>query len=375
MEKHIHIVSFDVPFPADYGGVMDVYYKIKALHKQGIHVHLHAFAYGRMPAPELDAICASVHYYKRDTSWTAQLSLTPYIVESRVSEQVKTNLLQDQHPILMEGLHTTAIMLDKRFSKRRLIYRESNIEHQYYNQLAMRETKWMRKLFFKLESWKLKRYEPSLTRAHIALVVSQSDQAYLQSQYPTLQSHYLPSFHPNEELYQDSVKGSYVLFHGNLSVSENIDAALFLASVLKETPYRFILAGKQPSAEVLKVARSNANFHLFADPDDATMKRLVAKAKVNVLYTKESAGLKLKLLNVLFTGGHVLCNSAMLVGTGLDSLCSIAEDKKQFLSTLETLMSTPFTNDDWNRRKEILLPRFSNESNAKELISLVYGDH
>ncbi len=28
--EHIHLISFDVPFPADYGGVIDVFYKIKA---------------------------------------------------------------------------------------------------------------------------------------------------------------------------------------------------------------------------------------------------------------------------------------------------------------------------------------------------------
>lgn len=372
MEKHIHVVSFDVPFPADYGGVIDVYHKIKALHKQGVQVHLHAFAYGRKPATELDALCASVHYYKRDTTWTKHFSLTPYIVTSRVSEQLKKKLLQDQYPILMEGLHTTALLLDKRFAKRLLIYRESNIEHQYYKQLAMRESKWLRKLFFRLESWKLKRYEPFLQKANIALVVSRSDQAYLQSQYPSLQSHYLPSFHPNDELTQDCVKKPFVLFHGNLSVSENIDAALFLASVLKETTHRFVIAGKQPTAEVIRLARSNSNIQLFADPDDATMKGLVAKAQVNVLYTKESAGLKLKLLNVLFSGGHVLCNPAMLVGTGLDALCRIAENPEQFQVALDELMHASFTNDDWQKRKDLLFPRFSNESNAKELISLVF---
>ena len=28
---HLHIVSFNVPWPADYGGVIDVYYRIKAV--------------------------------------------------------------------------------------------------------------------------------------------------------------------------------------------------------------------------------------------------------------------------------------------------------------------------------------------------------
>ena len=39
MEKHLHIISFDVPYPANYGGVIDVFYKLKALHAEGIKIH------------------------------------------------------------------------------------------------------------------------------------------------------------------------------------------------------------------------------------------------------------------------------------------------------------------------------------------------
>ena len=47
MNKHLHIVSFDVPYPPDYGGAIDVYYKLKALHEEGIKIYLHCFEYGR----------------------------------------------------------------------------------------------------------------------------------------------------------------------------------------------------------------------------------------------------------------------------------------------------------------------------------------
>ena len=29
--KNINIVSFDIPYPPNYGGIIDVFYKIKAL--------------------------------------------------------------------------------------------------------------------------------------------------------------------------------------------------------------------------------------------------------------------------------------------------------------------------------------------------------
>ena len=53
-DQHVHIISLDVPFPADYGGVIDIFYKIKWLHKAGVKIHLHCFSNGRPPQDELD---------------------------------------------------------------------------------------------------------------------------------------------------------------------------------------------------------------------------------------------------------------------------------------------------------------------------------
>jgi hypothetical protein len=47
IQATIHIISFDVPYPANYGGVMDVFYKLKNLHALGTHIILHCYDYGR----------------------------------------------------------------------------------------------------------------------------------------------------------------------------------------------------------------------------------------------------------------------------------------------------------------------------------------
>jgi len=57
LDKHLHIISFDVPYPTDYGGAIDVFYKIKALHKLGIKIHLQTYEYGRGQQDELLKYC------------------------------------------------------------------------------------------------------------------------------------------------------------------------------------------------------------------------------------------------------------------------------------------------------------------------------
>ena len=66
--KRLHIVSVDIPVPVNYGGAIDIYYKLKALKNTGIKVHLHCYEYDRKPAEELNQYCEEVFYYKREVN-------------------------------------------------------------------------------------------------------------------------------------------------------------------------------------------------------------------------------------------------------------------------------------------------------------------
>ena len=45
MDRHLHIVCLDVPWPADYGGAIDMMNRIMMFKKLGIGIHLHYFSY------------------------------------------------------------------------------------------------------------------------------------------------------------------------------------------------------------------------------------------------------------------------------------------------------------------------------------------
>ena len=78
--QKLHIISFDVPYPPDYGGVIDVFYKIKALYEVGVKIILHIFHYGREKAKELEEITEKVYYYKRKKDFKYNISTKPFIV-------------------------------------------------------------------------------------------------------------------------------------------------------------------------------------------------------------------------------------------------------------------------------------------------------
>ena len=132
MEKYLNIIAFNIPWPANYGGIIDVYYKMKALHQCGVKIILHCFEYERAHSPELEAICEKVFYYKRHTGLRTNMTLLPYNVYSRKHPELITNLLKNDYPILFEGLHCCYYINDPRLHNRKKIYREANIEHDYY---------------------------------------------------------------------------------------------------------------------------------------------------------------------------------------------------------------------------------------------------
>jgi len=375
-ERFLHIVSFDVPFPPNYGGVIDVYYKIRALHKMGIRIYLHIIEYpGRDQAPELEPMCERVFYYPRRLGLKSAFCLKPYIVKSRRSEAMINNLLQDSHPILFEGLHSCYYIDDKRLKGRKLIYRESNIEHQYYINLFKAERNPGKKAYFLVESLKLLFFQKKLKNADLMLVVSEYDTNYLKSKFPHNDVRFLPSFHTNEELNVIEGTGNYALYHGNIEVPENEAAAAFLINkVFAQTSHQLIIAGMNPPKHIIELASKHSNISVIANPDDAELFSLIRNAQVNILVTFQATGLKLKLLNTLYNGRHCLVNLAMLNGTGLNSLCHTAETPAELRKMLDKLSGKPFSGAEALARMEILQTTYSNAANARKLINAVFED-
>ena len=368
-ENHLHVIAFDVPYPANYGGVIDVFYRVKALSEAGVKVHLHCFEYGRGEQEILNR-CHEVKYYKRDTSFGKQLSLTPFIVNSRKSEALVLDLLKDDYPILCEGLHTTAVLLDKRLRNRKVFVRAHNVEHDYYNGLAEVERCGWKRLFYHVEAWKLRRYEPVLKNAAGIFAISQKDADYFKQYYNNVTL--VPGFSATDSVCSETGRGEYVLYHGNLSVRENEDAAKWLIeNVFAGLDLHCIVSGLNPSDKLKKLVDTYTNVTLMANPDDAEMIDLLRQAQVNILVTNQPTGLKLKLLNALYNGRFCLVNSDMVKGTSLDTLCVVADEPKQIIAEIKRLMEEDFTEDDIEERDARMRQLYDNEANALKIVEAI----
>jgi hypothetical protein len=371
----INVVAFDVPFPADYGGVIDVFYKLRWFKARNVSVILHCFTYGRQPSAFLDELCEKVYYYRRRTGARANSGLLPYTVASRRSAELERNLLSNNYPIFFEVLHTCYLLDDKRFSHRLKIFRHSNIEHDYYRMLSLSEKKLIKKFYLLVESFRLKRFEKVVGKADVIFAVNQKDTDYFLRKYPAVKAVFLPSFHPYEEVQVNEGHGKYILFHGNLGISENYESAAWLIdNVFSQVVFEVIIAGKNPPDHLRRKIALHRNIHLIADPTGEKMDELIANAQIHCLHTHQPTGLKLKLLHVLFRGRFIIANRELIDGTGLHDSSSLilTGTANEFVSQINNYFNSEFTMQHILERVGMVRP-FRNQENIAKIIDVISG--
>lgn len=373
LDKQLHIVCLDVPYPVDYGGVFDLFYKIKTLHEHGIGIHLHCFEYGRGQPVELQKYCVEVNYYSRNQGHKGFSHTVPYIVCSRSSEKLVENLLKDDFPILLEGIHCTHVVHDHRFQHRKMILRLHNVECVYYRQLAKSTASPFKKIYYRYESRMLKRYEKSIANKLLIAAVAEQDVLFYRKEFGAAHIVCVPVFLPSMTVTSKAGAGCYCLYQGNLSIAENELAACWLLKhVFRELPFPFVIAGKRPSPRLQKMIQHYPQGCLVADPTETEMQDIIEKAQVHILPSFNSTGTKLKLLNALFNGRHCLVNKEAIRDSGLEKICHVASTAETFKITLSDIYGRPFSQDDINLRKEVLGEMFSNDKSAKELIQYLW---
>lgn len=372
-EKIIHIICHDVPWPVNYGGVVDLFYKLKALHEEGVKIKLHCFDYGRGKHEELNKYCSEVNYYDRKRGWKGLSFTKPYIVSSRANKGLLNNLLKDEYPVLMEGIHCTAFLKPLLSANKKVFLRLHNVECLYYSQLFQRETNFFKKLYFLNESIFLRHYERRLPEYIPVLAVSPNDATFYKLELDKKNTNYLPVFIPHTTINGREGMGSYCLYHGNLSVPENVKAVHWLIDKVFSLTYTpFVIAGKDPSKKLMRKVEKNKNICVIANPSENEMNDLVAKAHIHVLPSFNNTGVKLKLIHAIYNGRHCVVNDAAVEGTGLEPACHIGSNHVAFASIITQLYHQPFAIEEIELRKKLVQQIFNNKENVRQLIRWIW---
>ncbi|MBL7726412.1 MAG: glycosyltransferase family 4 protein [Dinghuibacter sp.] len=370
MKRKLHIVSPYIPWPPDYGGAMDVYATIKALHRQGVEIVLHCFAYGgRKPVPPGQQFFTAIHYYKRKKTLPFR---TPYIVASRKNEQLLNRLLEDDAPVLLEGIHCSWPVLDKRFSGRKMAVRSFNAEFEYYQVLAQNTRSAWKKWYYRTESRLLHNYERKVAQNTTIFAISEADAAIYRNQLGAADARVLPvAFEGSAEM--PTGKGNYCLYHGNLSVAENEEAVLWLLeAVFPGVPVPLVIAGKNPSVRLEQAIKKLPGAQLKANCSEQEMAELAAGAHIHVLPAINSTGVKLKILYALYHGRFCITNTAGANGLNQPNLLWVGDNAGEWKTQIQELFTQSFTAEMASERRKLLEHYFSPEKQAEQLSAYLW---
>lgn len=361
----LHIVTFGVPFPARYGGAIDVWNRIQALYELGVKINLHCFLYGDFrPQPEIQKVSEQVHYYPR-VVWPALLSKgQPYIVTSRKSQPLLKRLSEDRQPILFEGIHTTGFA--PLLKDRKLLLRAHNIEHEYYNELAAQSTG-IKSLLFRREALCLRDYEAVTARTmDVLFAISPKDQSWFGEQ--GAKSVYLPPFHGSHHVDIQPGRGQYLLYQGDLSLEINQNALLDLLEKLpSDTIYPIIAAGRSGDKSFEENLRRFPNLRREADVSQEKMIQLIQQAQVILIHSLHMSGMKLKIFPALYHGRFIAASETSATRTGLDKAMQFY-DPHSLASLLKQLWTTDFTQEHYASRMAMLAGHPSDTDKAQEII-------
>lgn len=368
-DKRLHIISFENPYPADYGGVIDVFYKIKALHEIGYRISLHIFTSARLsPLPELTAITEEIFVYRKRRNPFHFFSKLPFSVRSRSDRALMSRLLENPAPVLFEGLQTTLLATHRSLEGYEKYLRLHNLESAYYNGLATSSTNLLQQSLYGVEAMKYRWYEKKLSVFKNVFALSLSERDYVNTFHDN--GSYVPVFHGNGDYRPLAGFGSYAVYHGDLRISDNLRAAKFLIDIFRDLPEcRLVIASGngQKEMEAAIGHAAHISFRQISDADE--MRGVLEAAHISVMMSFQQSGTKLKLVNSLFQSRHCLINENMADDERLTALCSLASDKADFKKEVRRLMAIPF---DGNRRREVLSEVLDDHRNAVELAKAIF---
>ncbi|HMX85062.1 MAG TPA: hypothetical protein PKU98_11825 [Saprospiraceae bacterium] len=353
--KRIHVVSFDVPYPPNYGGVFAVYQLLQFLKECNVNVVLHVFTYNkRQISPELNVLCEKIITYKRNTGLWSQLSILPYIVRSRRHPDLRRNLIADDEPVLFEGVHTCYWLKDVAKVKANVFVRAHNIEADYYRFLAKYESELTKRIFFSIEAYRLRFFEKKILKLALKVFCFTQKDAEMLSHYGVRTVVSNPFF-SSMRIQVNKGNGRGILIHGNLAINDTVQSIRLILQHFKDYPeIKMIIAGRNPADELINYLVGFPQVQLIINPDDAQLPELIQDAHIHLCHTNIEAGFKMRLMSLLQYGKFIVCNEKFCTEPLLKQALYIENDLAKWPALVKTLLGKDFEPIDIEHRSNVV---------------------
>lgn len=295
---------------------------------------------------ELKKYCVEVHPYSRKQNrlhGVLNLWKYPYTVGSRDFPRMKADILQciQQNDIQIINVDFPHMCVNLLGSNIRIpiVLNEHNIEWKVYETISKSQNNILKKIAYRIDSFRLKSYERILfNRLHFSKVtfVSSDDLKYMVSNnyVKSVNAELIPVGAEITKYAEVPHEGKIIAYVGKMSYGPNIEAVRwFVHEILplirkQVSNVKFYIIGKDPSEEV----RSLFSDDVVVTGTVDSVKEYYAMADLIVLPLLNGGGVKVKLLEAISYRKKVVSTSTGVEGTlfANSSVIPIYDDAQNF---------------------------------------------
>lgn len=368
-DKTLHLISFDQPYPPNYGGIIDVFFKLRALHQAGCVIYLHCFSFNGQPNEELNRYAEKVYYYKIKQSPFFIFKKNPLSIASRNGKQLAQNIAKMKAPILFESLKTIDVLrfIEPDFSP--IFLRLHNIEKDYFKGIANSETNLLKRILFNLEAYKYKGIEESLNRFQKVFTLSKYENNYVNTR--AKNACFIPVFHGNTAVKDLSKFGDFALYHGDLRASDNRKVVAYLIELFRDLPYPLKIASSTQQEWVNKQIGDSENIQFVQLVDFKHLLQLFEQAHINISWSFQQSGTKLKVINALFNSRYSIINTNIIDDPVVNDLCISVENTQQLKEAILHYKEMPY--EQYVVRNRVLQKHLCDHSNAERIMNEIFA--
>lgn len=374
------IIAHDLPYPPNHGGRVDMWNRIIAFSRFGVHIHLVTWSDQEILPEQIDFInrfVKSVFIYIRNRN--PLLALHPKYPSTVISRKINDkqynqliNYLKQVEPdiVFLDGIHgaISAVNIANNL-KIPIIYRSHNVEHKYVRGLVEAENNIFKKLFLWTKIHRTFMTECMVRRkANQIYDISKRDAEIwhdIEDMVPSkVLSPYLMLDDNSNEKPKSSEQDIDILYIGNMNMSNNVYGLKwfikYIAPLLKEM--KIVLAGSNPVDEIRLLCRTNS---LQLIPNPPEVQSLYERARVLINPIWHGSGVNIKMIEMLATGKPVISTTIGASGltTELKKYALIADKPKEFAKSIQNQLASGISqsqraaviqNHSWTNVKQLI---------------------
>lgn len=340
MNQHLHIICSQVPWPADCSISKDSFFTIEAFYESGKKIHLHYFCSNEHRHPnELNRYCEKISLHKSG-------------LNNKIFDQ-------DEFPILAEGTRNIE-KLTTIPGKRNVVIRVHSIPNERSG-----SSNFVKRLSF---TKRKNGFPQEFPKEYIYACMDQHDVEECKRKFHLEKVIHIPAFISQKNICCAEGVGNFCLYYGDLSLPSSEKAVIWLLNnVFNDFKIPFVIAGKNPSERLNKLAHFYQHTCLIANPAPECLNDLIRKAQVIVMPSFDESVSSYNISESLYSCRHCITNETALSNNELQGLCHIAKDPGQFKSIIRKLFQKPLQQNEIEKRKQILGSVFNNERSVKQL--------